>query len=254
MAGGAKSVADRRAWPLLGGIDSRRAATAAPRGAKGSTAMARDSATCSSPVSVVLGVGPGWSRGWTRGRRPRPRRARLRRRNRSRREAPSRRARCAGASPASRSACGRAPRSPRRQPRRSRRGSAAGPAAASRYRSCLPGTGTGGRIRRCPGRRAGGRREPVKETETNPRCLRVKCLTRRLAAEAGTGRSTRGSSRASESAWHTRARYAAVGGDGAGAGARCGCSVRVRARTLEARREGYFRRIRVRPSSREKPR
>ena len=59
MAGGAKSVADRRAWPLLGGIDSRRAATAAPRGAKGSTAMARDSATCSSPVSVVLGVVPG---------------------------------------------------------------------------------------------------------------------------------------------------------------------------------------------------
>ena len=98
MAGGAKSVADRRAWPLLGGIDSRRAATAAPRGAKGSTAMARDSATCSSPVSVVLGVVPGVVTGVDPGRRPRPRRARLRRRNRSRREAPSRRARCAGAS------------------------------------------------------------------------------------------------------------------------------------------------------------
>lgn len=62
MAGAAKSVADRRAWPLLGGIDSRRTAPtapAAPRGAKGSAAMARDSATCSSPVSVVLGVVPG---------------------------------------------------------------------------------------------------------------------------------------------------------------------------------------------------
>ena len=59
IAGAAKSVADRRAWPLLGGIDSRRAAPAAPRGAKGSAAMARDSATCSSPVSVVLGVVPG---------------------------------------------------------------------------------------------------------------------------------------------------------------------------------------------------
>ena len=120
---------------------------------------------------------------------------------------------------------------PFRQPRRSRRGSAAGPAAASRYRSCLPGTGTGGRVRRCPGRRAGGRREPVKGDRDKPSVpsgQMPKCLTRRLAAEAGTGRSTRGSSRASESAWYTRARFAAVGGDGAGAGARCGCSVRVR--------------------------
>ena len=60
----------RRAWPLLGGMDSRRrtferpcAATCAAARATGSGAMAPERLACSVPVSVVLGVSFGLVRG-----------------------------------------------------------------------------------------------------------------------------------------------------------------------------------------------